>query len=216
MEAAPGESSCRKISKSLVRWGEVENEKSASSKIMCRETMMLLVVRSKTPVTFVVSGVSDENTSSGLRCQFVGGFGGEIRIAGTTEHVQVLIGGGDVMESEVWASHADRLGGEAVQQICGGVEPFYPIASGNRILKKKGAQYIINDAEDVFGFTILQRSIWTRHPLKYPFGGEECVRGGVIKLTAIVTLDGFDGAAKLCGDIRKKFDKVEKSLGFNT
>jgi hypothetical protein len=64
------------------------------------------------------------------------GFGGEIRIAGTNEHVQVLIGRGDSMEGEVWTGRADRPGGEAVQQICGGVEPFYPIASQNRSLKK--------------------------------------------------------------------------------
>jgi hypothetical protein len=38
----------------------------------------------------------------------------EIRIAGSTEHVQVLIGGGNSMEDEVWAGRADRLGGEAV------------------------------------------------------------------------------------------------------
>jgi hypothetical protein len=68
----------------------------------------------KTPITFVVSGVSKENTSGGSGCQFVSGFGGEIKIAGTTEHAQVLIGGGDSMEGEVWTGHADRLGGEAV------------------------------------------------------------------------------------------------------
>jgi hypothetical protein len=79
----------------------------------------------KTPITFVVSGVSEENTFGGPRCQFMGGFGGEIKIAGSTEHVQVLIGGGDSMEGEVWAGHAYRLGGEVVEQICGGVEPFY-------------------------------------------------------------------------------------------
>jgi hypothetical protein len=40
----------------------------------------------KTLVTFVVSRVSEENTSGGLKCQFVGRFGGEIRIACTIEH----------------------------------------------------------------------------------------------------------------------------------
>jgi hypothetical protein len=47
----------------------------------------------KTLVTFVVSGVSEENTFGGVGCQFMGGFSGEIRIAGTTKHAQVLIGG---------------------------------------------------------------------------------------------------------------------------
>jgi hypothetical protein len=45
----------------------------------------------------------------------VSDFGGEIRIAGATEHAQVLIGGGESMEGEVWIGHADHLGGEAVQ-----------------------------------------------------------------------------------------------------
>jgi hypothetical protein len=45
----------------------------------------------------------------------VSGFGEEIRTVGTTEHTQVLIGGGDSMEGEVWTGHADYLGGEVVQ-----------------------------------------------------------------------------------------------------
>jgi hypothetical protein len=169
----------------------------------------------KTPITFVVSRVSEENTSGGPECQFVSGFDREIRIAGTTEYAQVLIGGGDSMEGKVWTGCVDRLGGEAVQQICASVEPFYPVASRNRILKIQGTQHIIDGANDVFGFTVLRRSIGTRHPQKDPFGGEECVRGGVIELTAIITLDGFDGAAKPCGDISEKMQQGEKSVRFN-
>jgi hypothetical protein len=45
----------------------------------------------------------------------VSNFGEEIRIAGTAEHAQVLIGGGDSMDGEVWTSCADCLGGEVVQ-----------------------------------------------------------------------------------------------------
>jgi hypothetical protein len=45
--ATPGESSCSKMSKSLVRRGEAEKGKSASSKTTCREMTMLLVVRSR-------------------------------------------------------------------------------------------------------------------------------------------------------------------------
>jgi hypothetical protein len=45
----------------------------------------------KTLIAFVISGVSEENTSSEPGCQFMSDFGREIGIAGTTEHVQVLI-----------------------------------------------------------------------------------------------------------------------------
>jgi hypothetical protein len=40
------------------------------------------------------------------------------------------------MEDDVWTSRADRLAREAVQQICGSVEPFYLVVSRHRSLKK--------------------------------------------------------------------------------
>jgi hypothetical protein len=141
---------------------------------------------------------------------FVSNFGGEIRIAGLTNHVKVLIRGGDSMEGEVWTDRADQLGGEAVQQICGGVEPFYPVASQNRNMKKHGTHHIIDGVKHAFNFTVPRRSVWIKHPQKYPFGGKECVRGGIIELTAIVTLDDFDGATKLCGDISDFLTKWKK------
>jgi hypothetical protein len=42
-----GESSCRKMSKSLVRRGEAEKGKSTSSKTTCQKTTTLLLVRSR-------------------------------------------------------------------------------------------------------------------------------------------------------------------------
>jgi hypothetical protein len=66
----------------------------------------------------------------------VSGFGGEIGIAGTIEHTQVIIRGGDSMKGEVWTGRADHLSGEVVQQICVSVEPFYPVVSQNRSLRE--------------------------------------------------------------------------------
>jgi hypothetical protein len=51
----------------------------------------------ETPVAFVINGIFEENASGGPGCQFVNGFGGEIRIVGATEHAQVLIRGGGSM-----------------------------------------------------------------------------------------------------------------------
>jgi hypothetical protein len=118
----------------------------------------------KTLIAFVIGTISKKNTSSGPGCQFVSNFGREIGIAGATEHAQVLIGGGDSMEGDVWTSRADRLGGEMVQHIYGGVEPFYPVASQNRSLKVQGVHHIINGAKNALGFTVLRRSVWIRHP----------------------------------------------------
>jgi hypothetical protein len=41
------------------------------------------------------------------------------------------------------------------------------------------------------------------------------MRGGIIELTAIVALDDFDCAAKLCGDISEKNLQSEKCVRFN-
>jgi hypothetical protein len=168
----------------------------------------------ETPVSFVVSRVSKENTSGGPGCQFVSGFDEEIRIAGATKHAQVLIGGGDSMEGDVRTGRVDRLCGEVVQQICGGVESFYPVASWKRSLKKQETQHIVDGANDTLDFIVLRRSVRIRHPQKYTFDGEECMGGGIIELTTIVALDSFDGATKLCEDICEKCDKV-KNVKFN-
>jgi hypothetical protein len=67
----------------------------------------------------------------------VSGFDGEIEIADTTEHMQALIWGGDIVAGNVGTSHTDHLAGEAIQQICDSVEAFYLVASHkNRNLKK--------------------------------------------------------------------------------
>jgi hypothetical protein len=71
---------------------------------------------------------------------------------------------GDSMEGEVRTGHVDRLGGEAIQQICGDVEPFYPVASRNRSLKKQGTQHVIDGVKDALDFTVLWRGVCIRHP----------------------------------------------------
>jgi hypothetical protein len=47
----------------------------------------------ETPIAFVIGRVSEEDTSGGPGCQFIRCLGGEVGIAGTTKHSQVLIGG---------------------------------------------------------------------------------------------------------------------------
>jgi hypothetical protein len=54
------------------------------------------------------------------------------------------------------------------------------------------------------------RGVWTEHPQDDPTGGKECTRGGIVELTSIVTLDGFDGVAKLHGNKGKKLTMWEK------
>jgi hypothetical protein len=45
---------------------------------------------------------------------------------------------------------------------------------------------------------------------------EESTRGGVIKLATIVTLDGLDGEAELCGHPSEEMKKRGKSIRLRT
>jgi hypothetical protein len=118
----------------------------------------------KTLIAFVIGRVSEEDTSGGPGCQFMRCLGGEVGIAGATKHSQVLIGGGDTVESDIGAGCMDHFAGKTVQQICDSVELFYPVPSRERSLKEQGANHVINGAESTLGFTVLRRSVGAGHP----------------------------------------------------
>jgi hypothetical protein len=54
--------------------------------------------------------------------------GGDVRITCTTEDAEMLVRGCRAKESDIRTGSTDRLRGETVQQIHGGVEPLSPIA----------------------------------------------------------------------------------------
>jgi hypothetical protein len=94
------------------------------------------------------------------------------------------------------------------------VESFYPVASQHRGLKQQRVDHIIDDVKSALNFTILQRGVWTEHPQDDPTRGKEHASGGVVELTAVVTLDDFDGAAKLRGNKGEKLHNVRKVSDF--
>jgi hypothetical protein len=57
------------------------------------------------------------------------GGGGSVRIAGTAEHAKVVVRGGCVVQGEVVSSVAHCLRGKVVEEMCGGVQGLYPVAS---------------------------------------------------------------------------------------
>jgi hypothetical protein len=64
-------------------------------------------------------------------------------------------------------------------------------------LEEEGACDIIDGADQALGFPILLGSIGARHAEGGAMSKEESTRGRVVKLAAVVTLDCFNGAAKL-------------------
>jgi hypothetical protein len=47
----------------------------------------------ETPIAFVISGVFEEDTTSGLGCQFVGSLSRKVHIANTVEHTRIALHG---------------------------------------------------------------------------------------------------------------------------
>jgi hypothetical protein len=126
--------------------------------------------------------------------------GGSVGIAGTSEHTKVVVGGGCAIQSEVGSRVAHRLRGETVEEMCGGVHGLCPVAGRERCLKEKATDHVGGGANDVFGPVVLGRGVGARETQLDTMREEEGMRGVVVELTTIITLEGTDRATKLGGD----------------
>jgi hypothetical protein len=80
-------------------------------------------------------------------------------------------------------------------------------------LEEKGACDIICGAKHALGLAVLRRGVGARHAKRDAIGEKESARG-VVELSAIVTLHGFDGATKLGANIGKEVRKGGESIRF--
>ena len=88
-----------------------------------------------------------------------------------------------------------------------------PIGKGNRCVEEERAHHVGNGSDDSFCLAILLRSIGARQAIGDPICGKEGMKVFVVKFTAIVTLETFDGCVKLCFDVGMEFGKDMKHLG---
>jgi hypothetical protein len=82
-------------------------------------------------------------------------------------------------------------------------------------VKEEGSGDIVSGVNHALGFPILLRCIGTRHTKRNAVGKKECTGGGVVKLTAIVTLYRFDGVAELSPHMSKKIGNSRKMSYLN-
>jgi hypothetical protein len=184
--------------------GFVEDDVPGDDDSVCGEV--------KAAITLVMRGVAEERTQGGARSKFVGGGGGEIRIAGTAKRAQIVIGGKSAMEGKVRSAHAKGFGGEAIDDEGGSGKSINPVGRGHGGLEKKSANDIVDGAKHAFGFAILLRGVRAGHPKGDTFGKKESARGSIIKLATIVTLHNFYSAVKLS---ENKSEKIgERGEGF--
>jgi hypothetical protein len=104
----------------------------------------------------------------------------------------------------------------SIEEICGSVERLDPVNRRLAALKEQGVNNIIDSAERTLGFTILLRCMRAGHAENGAVREEERAGRGVVKLAAIVALDGLDGGAKLRAYISKKVRDGSEGVEFKT
>jgi hypothetical protein len=71
------------------------------------------------------------------------------------------------------------------------LEGLHPVAGRERRLKEKATDHVSGDANDAFDSTVLGRDVGSRE-MQLDVMGEEGVRGVVVELATIITMEGMD------------------------
>jgi hypothetical protein len=175
--------------------------------------MMWWKVRSRHRYPLVVRGVAEEEAVSGARRKLVRGGSGNVRVAGTAEHAQVVIGRGCAVQGEVRCRVAHRLRGKTVEEMCGDMKGLCPVGDRERRLKEKAADHVGGGANHALGPTVLSRGVGTRETQLDAVSEEERAGGIVVELAAIVALQGTDRAPELGGYPGEKVSEGGKRVG---
>jgi hypothetical protein len=96
----------------------------------------------QTPIPLVVRGVVEEEAASGARRKLVRGGSESVRVVGTAEHAQVVVGRGCAVQGEVRCRVAHRLRGKTVEEMHGGMKGLCPVGGRERRLKEKAADHV--------------------------------------------------------------------------
>jgi hypothetical protein len=143
----------------------------------------------------------------------MGSGGGSAGIAGTTEHAEVIVRGGYVIQGKVGSGVAHHLRGEAVE-MCGGVQVLCPVAGRERRLKKEASNHVGGGANDAFDPAVLGRGVGARET-QLDTVGEEGARGVVVELTTIITLEARTGRRNWVETQTKKWVRVVNLSDFS-
>jgi hypothetical protein len=93
------------------------------------------------------------------------------------------------------------------------VQGLCPVAGRERRLEEKAADHIGGGANHALGPTVLRRGVGARETQLKASGEEERLRGVVVELAAIVSLQCTDRATELGGDPDEEVCESGKSVG---
>jgi hypothetical protein len=137
-----------------------------------------------------------------------------VRVAGTTEHAKVVVGGGCVVQS-VGSRVAHRLGGKTTEKVGGGVQGLCPVAGRERRLEEKATDHTGGGANHAFDPAILGRGVRARETQLDAMSEKERAGGVIVELASVFTLQGTDRAVKLGGDLGEKCVRAVNVSNFN-
>jgi hypothetical protein len=140
------------------------------------------------PIPLVVRGVAEEEAASGARRKLVRGGRRNVRVAGTAEHTQVVVGRGCAIQGEVRCRVAHRLRGKTVEEMHGGMKGLCPVGGRERRLKEKATDHVRGGVNHALGPAVLSRGVGTRETQLDAVSEEERAGGVVVELAAIVAL----------------------------
>jgi hypothetical protein len=142
----------------------------------------------QTPIPLVVRGVAEKEAASGARRKLVRGGSRSVRVAGTAEHTEVVIGRGCALQGEVGGRVARCLRGKAIEEMCGGMQGLCPVGGREGLLEKKAADHISGGADHAFDTAVLCGGVGARETQLDAVSEKKRTSSVVVELAAIVTL----------------------------
>jgi hypothetical protein len=147
--------------------------------------------------------IADEHTRKGARGELMHNSGGCTGIAATAKDVEIVVGGRCAKEKVVWCILPVGATRPDVNESGGG-ECIRPKAWWHVGMEQECADAIIEGAEDVFSMAILLRRVGTRETEDSAMSSEKSANNEVVKLFAVIGLEGMDGSTELGGDVGEK------------
>jgi hypothetical protein len=148
--------------------------------------------------------IADEHTRKGARGELVCSGGGCTGIAATTKDAEILVGGRCAKQKVVWCALPAGTIWLDVNEESGGGECIWPKARWHVGMEQECADAIVEGAEDAFGTAVLLGHVGTRETEDSAMSSEESANSKVVKLFAIIGLEGMDGSTELGRDIGEK------------
>jgi hypothetical protein len=123
--------------------------------------------------------------------------GSNVRVTSTPEDTKMIVARRGTEKNMVRSQSRGSSGGKTIEQVGDSVEALGPEARRQRGLDQKGAHDVVRGPNHVLSLAILERGIQTRHVQLDTSREEEGMRGVIVELTSIVTLNRLNGEAKL-------------------